>query len=483
MGKRKRLNRNSDDRKTEDEDEAEVAASLLRELDISNLPTHEEALLSIQEADAANAACYNHNPSGKNQWGAVSPFDDEMRAALLDLNARGITGYCEILQVLHQKGFKLGRSKLAQYIKLAGLSSSRRPGKPTEELEQMVITHLSSDPMQTRGPRRIHQELALEGKHMPRDFVAQVMQDHFPEGFQKRAPGKKKEIRRTPLAALGPHEEWSMDGHDKLARAGFQIYGIRDKWGGLHVHYRVLKSNRYAAVVGVVFLEAVKKIKGIAQSPHRCCVLILYDLFQLCRSKVQLTVDLKSEMRAHFMERYDLLEELIPSWRFVRSYRNITIERSWRPVFERWGVNILDFFDYGLLTGIFFPGDPVHEELKNWIWFPLVQCELDKFVYQQNNIRIRKQSSKNLPSGGKPVDFYSDPGRWGGEPCGISVDMDVVDQLLQKALDDGAGDLMRYVDRAFEPIAEEAYLAIGSPAITLQSAWIVFRLMLVQMGH
>jgi hypothetical protein len=37
-----------------------------------------------------------------------------------------------------------------------------------------------------------------------------------------------------------------MDGHDQLNRAGFGTYGIRDKWGGKFLHYRVLPSNRYA---------------------------------------------------------------------------------------------------------------------------------------------------------------------------------------------------------------------------------------------
>ena len=89
-----------------------------------------------------------------------------------------------------------------------------------------------------------------------RDKVAQVMQDHQPEGFAQRAPGRKI-IHRTPLHSLGPDEEWSMDGHDKLAKAGFGIYGIRDKFSGKYLYYRVLPSNRYAAVIGMVFLECI----------------------------------------------------------------------------------------------------------------------------------------------------------------------------------------------------------------------------------
>lgn len=88
------------------------------------------------------------------------------------------------------------------------------------------------------------------------------MHDFHEEGFQNRHPlAKKKKIVRQPLTAIGPDEEWSMDGHDKLNRAGFGIYGIRDKYSANFLHYRVLPSNRYAAVIGVVFLECAK-IRG-----------------------------------------------------------------------------------------------------------------------------------------------------------------------------------------------------------------------------
>lgn len=51
------------------------------------------------------------------------------------------------------------------------------------------------------------------------------MQDYAPDGFAKRAPITKA-IKRTALHSLGPNEEWSMDGHDKLNVIGFGVYGI-----------------------------------------------------------------------------------------------------------------------------------------------------------------------------------------------------------------------------------------------------------------
>lgn len=82
------------------------------------------------------------------------------------------------------------------------------------------------------------------------------------DGFKKRKPGHKK-INRRVLVALGPDAEWSLDGFDKLMVAGFAIYGIRDKWSCFFLHYVVVPSNRHAAVVGVIYLQCVRKYGGM----------------------------------------------------------------------------------------------------------------------------------------------------------------------------------------------------------------------------
>lgn len=118
----------------------------------------------------------------------------------------------------------------------------------------------------------------------------------------------------------------------------------------------------------------------------------------------------------------------------------------------------------------------VVRQVKNWIWFPLVQRELDKFVDRQNAHRIRKQADTALPSGGRPDQFYTDPSNYGGLDCLIPVDEAVIDELLEES---GEGiSKMRYVEEEFEPLAEEAYTAIGSPEIEFKSAWVVFRRMI-----
>ncbi|KAF8191859.1 hypothetical protein K438DRAFT_1935171 [Mycena galopus ATCC 62051] len=115
------------------------------------------------------------------------------------------------------------------------------------------ITSFSPDPHQSRGPRVVKEVLNLAGHKIKvlSNTISAVMHDFEEDGFDKCNPKKGKKIVRTPLTSVGPHEEWSIDGHDKLNIAGFGVYGKRDKWGTKFLHYRVLPSNRYAVVVGV----------------------------------------------------------------------------------------------------------------------------------------------------------------------------------------------------------------------------------------
>ena len=52
------------------------------------------------------------------------------------------------------------------------------------------------------------------------------MQKQDPEGFAIHEPAVGKKVLRSPLVALNPHHEWSADGHNKLSKLGFPIYGI-----------------------------------------------------------------------------------------------------------------------------------------------------------------------------------------------------------------------------------------------------------------
>ena len=94
-----------------------------------------------------------------------------------------------------------------------------------------------------------------------RSFIRSEMHLHDDAGFDLREPAAKK-VKRSALVALGPHHEWSGDGHDKLAGIGFPIWGVRDKWSGMWLGLWVVPNNRLKNAIGRLFLQLVKEQKG-----------------------------------------------------------------------------------------------------------------------------------------------------------------------------------------------------------------------------
>jgi len=84
---------------------------------------------------------------------------------------------------------------------------------------------------------------------------------HDPAGFAIREPAAKK-IQRGMLTSLGPHHEWSGDGHDKLAEIGFPIWGVRDKWSSKWLGLWVLPNNRLKKAIALLYLQLIKEQGG-----------------------------------------------------------------------------------------------------------------------------------------------------------------------------------------------------------------------------
>jgi hypothetical protein len=96
---------------------------------------------------------------------------------------------------------------------------------------------------------------------MYRITVKQTMDTLQPDGARQRQP-TARQIMRKVLHALGPHYEWSADGHDKLVKYGFAIWGIRDKWCRLWLGIWVVPNNRKSLVVAYLWLTVVRKYGG-----------------------------------------------------------------------------------------------------------------------------------------------------------------------------------------------------------------------------
>jgi hypothetical protein len=96
-----------------------------------------------------------------------------------------------------------------------------------------------------------------------------------PEGFSIREPSSGKKIHRIPLVVIGPHHEWSADGHDKLSKLGFPIWGARDKWSARWLGLWVVPNNRRKVAITYLYLSLVKRLGGelnlFARLPNHHC--------------------------------------------------------------------------------------------------------------------------------------------------------------------------------------------------------------------
>ena len=82
-----------------------------------------------------------------------------------------------------------------------------------------------------------------------------------PEGVVARHP-TSRQIRRVPLLSKGPNEVWCCDGHDKLCKYGFAIWGMRDKFSRKWLGLWVVPNNRIGGVVAYLWLSVVHKLGG-----------------------------------------------------------------------------------------------------------------------------------------------------------------------------------------------------------------------------
>ncbi|KIK93018.1 hypothetical protein PAXRUDRAFT_145988, partial [Paxillus rubicundulus Ve08.2h10] len=71
-----------------------------------------------------------------------------------------------------------------------------------------------------------------------------------------------RKIFRVPLVSLGPHHEWSGDGHGKLTAIGFPIWAVRDVFSGKWLGMWVLPNNRCGASIAYLYLSLVSRYSG-----------------------------------------------------------------------------------------------------------------------------------------------------------------------------------------------------------------------------
>jgi hypothetical protein len=130
-----------------------------------------------------------------------------------------------------------------------------------------------------------------------RNFVDATMHEYCMEGFQCRHPEACKVVH-VPLTSLGPNDEWSGDGHDKLKKIGMAVYGIRDKASGKWLSLKIMPNNRLNIAVAYLYLCLVEELGGCCIQPLFAVVLTNPSCF--IGMPLQSTTDCGSETTTQF---------------------------------------------------------------------------------------------------------------------------------------------------------------------------------------
>jgi len=401
------------------------------------------------------------NPKGKNQHKHC--HDERVAEILRDYHRKNITNKKTISKLLWaEHGIHMSEASVTRRRSRLQLHGSRTTScsLSTTVKRQLVLDQMAKDPARRQGPDLIKEGIAFDqGIHLSRDFVTSEMRHHDPGGFKLREPTAKK-ITREPLVALGPHHEWSGDGHDKLTSIGFPIWGVRDKWSGKWLGLWVVPNNRLKSAVAYLYLSTIESIGGMP-----------LQMTTDCGSETTQVFVLTNALREEFALQYST--EALPPHRFLKSVRNIVIERGWLRFRLQWGANAKIWWDAG--EGIYNPTDPRHYELVQWLWSTFVQRELDHLRDRLNNHPTRFDAGKKLPSGVSPNVAIALVDEYGGKDCLLPVDLAVIRRLKESI---GGEDLIRFVTADYARRAETAFATLGINAIVSDNIWHIFTKML-----
>ncbi|KAI0049083.1 hypothetical protein FA95DRAFT_1581911 [Auriscalpium vulgare] len=409
----------------------------------------------------------SHNKSGKNGMeNGTWPEDAILKHALYQYAAERLPLERRIGRLKDQYGLQIGLTTLKELNRHYEVPSSRRK-LPQETARQLVLNKMADDPAGLRGAGTVMTKLAVDGTPVPRAIIRKVMRANDPDGAQARYPGKAPAIKRGRLTALGPMHEVNCDGHDKIGAqalqmggVGLPIYGYKDKWSGCILHLVVIPNNRKADIVGHTFCDFVEKYGATA---------------------LQITVDKGSEtgdmyamqtsLRSNYAQDVDCTA--YPAFQALPSTRNIPIEGLWHWLRLNDGYNLHSFVTEGRKKGIFNGNDDLHVNLFNWIWPPIIQQRLDAFQIYWNTHTIRKQKDKLMPSNMSPNDAFISPQAYGGQRVSVAVPPATIN-ALRSTLQLSREEAFRWVDDDFAQQAQQAYAHLGSPVLTVFSAWTVF---------
>lgn len=139
-----------------------------------------------------------------------------------------------------------------------------------------------------------------------------------------------KKLTRGEYIVPGPNHLWAIDGHDKLAKYGIEIYAAIDAYSRHIQWFYVGNSNRTQLSVARQFLDAIEALDicpDFIRSDHGTETPLLADAqFSLYKAKLRQEGASEEELQA---------VQLRGCYWYGVSVRNVKIEGLWRRLIQQ----------------------------------------------------------------------------------------------------------------------------------------------------
>ena len=232
-----------------------------------------------------------------------------------------------------------------------------------------------------------------------------------PEGVEGRSRYK---LKRRSYSVPGPNFLWHSDGHDKLKRFGFAIYGFMDGYSRKVLSLEVSSTNNKPEVILHYYLKLIDKLgylPTIIRTDHGTEVTLMED--------------------CHKALRYMHEDEYAGEKSFLkgRSTHNQRIESYWRQFRQHMGDFYIDLFKELENDNLLNISNSVHIECLRFCFGDLIREDILATRKEWNEHRVRKQNCRNVV-GGIPNEMFHFPEQFGAVDQRKSLNKDHV-RILQ----------------------------------------------------
>jgi hypothetical protein len=283
------------------------------------------------------------------------------------------------------------------------------------------VAHILNGPGRTFGREWLTTYLRVHHGYKARRLDVSIAQRALdPEGVAQRQPGLRRP-RLENYVTSGPNFLWCLDGHDKLAQYGIQIYAAVDAYSRKIIWFYCGNSNRTAISVVRQYFNAVK-------ATGLCPRFIRTDkgteTFLLC--DVHFSLFIEAELREELSDEHYQSLRISDCYIYGPSTRNIRVEGLWYQQLVTTTITWLQYFkSLQETTPPLYRQDQLADRVVFlYLFMPILRNELKSFVSTHNAHKIRAQPKRSHHVAGVPDELYRT-----GQQHGFMPDDDVLSAL------------------------------------------------------